>query len=185
MKRFTTTLLLAFALSANASAAMLQFVPGTIPDGENPLTVVGDGVFEISDVANPAPNDFQFNAVTPFDVQVVADGGATTVNYTLARIATANDRLNMIFSNPAYSNLVLGIDVPGLVKGDAIPGGTIEDANGIVNWNAPGLYADAGGMFTLAGKLEGTKILEAVPEPSSLALVFTGLLGLAHFIRRR
>lgn len=183
MNRILTTTLLGLALTANTSAAIIQFVPGTVPTDQNPLSIVGPDVFEVSDVPNAAPNDFQFNAITPIDVQVIANDGTLPVTFSLARVATANDRLNLIFNNPTYNNLVLFFDIPGLVKGDAIPGGTITDADGVVNWNAPGLNVSSSGTLLLAGTLEGSQLIPQVPEPTSLGMILLGVLGL--FIQRR
>ena len=159
-------------------AASLRFLPGTVPAEENSLTVLGDGVFEVSDTPNPAPNSHQFSVVSTFDVEVEGRdpaGEPMSVVFQLDRVSTTNDRMNLIFMNPTYDELLLFFDVPGLVKGQPIPAIPISDADGTARWNAPLLQPISPGV-ALAGALDGAMI---VPEPTGIVAI--SLAGLAIF----
>ena len=186
MTRTLSFVLLTLMLASSVSAAtMHKFVAGIVPEGENSLVVVGDGNFSLSDTPNPAPNDFQYEAVDPFDVKVTASdgaGGSQDVTFSLLRASTTEGRFNLIFSNPDHANLLLWLDVDGLTKGAPVPTGTIDDLDGIVRWNAPSLEPVSLSSPMLAGSLQGGQV--AVPEPTGMFTMLLGLAGLARGIRQ-
>lgn len=172
-------------LVSSAPGAMFKFVPGTVPEGENALVVIGDGTFELSDTPLPAPNDFQFPAVQSFDVRVEASdgaGGSKFVDFALLRGSTTDGHVNLIFGNNDHTNLLVSFDVEGITKGASFPS-SVSDADGIVNWNAPSLEPPSLSAGILAGSLEGSQI--AVPEPVGLTGMLIGIVGLSHRLRRR
>ena len=117
----------------------MQFLPGT-PDA-NPLDVFGDGLFELSSVPLPAPNDFQYPAITSFDVEVIAEssaGGTMPVVFSLTRGSTRDGSAVLVFENPLYDELFIQFTAPDLVKGDPFPT-TLTDSDGVVEWNAQSL----------------------------------------------
>ena len=172
------------ALAVPVQAGIFRLTTGTLPDGENPLTVLGDGIFEVSDVPNPAPNDFQYPAISPIDVEVIADdlaGGTMPVVFTLDRVSTRTDAVNVIFSNPTYDELQLQFQVPGLVEGSPIPSMVTDELDGILAWNAPSLEPPSTAPM-LAGSFVGGSLV-LIPEPSSLFMCGLGMLMLG--LRRR
>jgi len=181
MKSTCVGLLVVLSMAAPSQAAIMQFLPGT-PD-VNPLNVSGDGMFELSSVPNPAPNDFQYPAITSFDVDVIAEasaGGTMPVVFSLSRGSTRDGSAVLVFENPMYDELFVQFTAPGLSKGDPFPT-TLIDSDGVVEWNAPSLAPPSTAPI-LAGKLFDSAI---VPEPNSAIGMLIGLLTLANGIRLR
>ncbi len=77
-----------------------------------------------------------------------------------------------------YANFAVGPTLGNGFSGNALTGGTFRDATG---HNRDGNWA----FDVLGVESAGTPTPSAVPEPSSLVLLGTGLAGLATAVRRR
>ena len=187
MFRISLIVLLMLTLSVSASAKTMQFISGTVAAGENPLTVFGSAKFEVADEPLSPPNDFQYRALEPFDVEVYAAdgaGGSRPIQFSLTRLSTVVDRVNLIFENEKYANLILAFDVPGLKRGDSIPD-YVEGVDGIIEWSASALTPPSLSPPVLGGSLLDAMIVaRPIPEPSGIAGLMGALIGFLVWRRR-
>ena len=175
--RFSCAALLAL-VSASARADIVTFnVSGTALDGYQSAPCVTNcafagtltidttsGTVEAVDISFPAP-------LSPFNNHLPGAGGPypSGTDYDLSGILNADrsDLLTLIFSTATDPGSLVGFD------GGVFDGGQVNDIS-----SGDIIYADLYGTITAPAT-------SATPEPSSLILLGSGMLGFAGVLKRR